>query len=96
VNAAGRTFEEAAEFFSSLKDWLGSHRVEVYDPLQRGISTLVRTVFLLGGGILGGFAIARLFPEFLSGKRARKPAARRINDTDEESKEKLDSKSVRI
>jgi len=86
VNAAGRTFEEAAGFFSSLKDWLGSHRVEVYDPLQRGVGTFVRTLFLLGGGILGGFAIARLFPEFLSGRRSRKPAARRINNDAEELK----------
>ena len=85
VNAAGNAFEEAAGFFSSLKGWLGSHRVEVYDPVQRGISTFVRTLFLLGGGLLGGFALARLFPEWLNGRRPRKPAARRINE-DEESK----------
>ena len=84
ANAVGGTVEEAADFFSSLKDWLGSHRVEVYDPVQRGISTFVGNVFLLAGGILGGFALARLFPEFLSGRRPRKAAVRPIKEIDHE------------
>jgi len=86
VNAAGNAFEEAAGFFSSLKGWLGSHRVEVYDPVQRGISTFVRTLVLWRGGRVGGFALSRLWPEWRRGRRPRKPVARRINE-DEESKE---------
>lgn len=52
------------EFFASAKDWLGTHRVEVYNPVLRTVNTFVHSLFIIGGGVVGGFVLARIFPEF--------------------------------
>jgi hypothetical protein len=74
-----RNLEEMAEFFLSAKKWLGTHHIEVYNPVVRAVSTFVRSVFIAAGGIVGGFMLARLFPDFPCARSTRKPSPRQIN-----------------
>ena len=84
ASGVAKSLEQMAEFFGTAKDWLGTHHVEVYNPVLRTFNTLVRSLFIAGGGIVGGFVLARLFPDFLMTRRApKKPARRRINVSEE-------------
>ena len=83
ASAAVKSLEQMAAFFGTAKDWLGTHHVEVYNPVLRAVNTFVRSLFIAGGGIVGGFMLARLFPDFLPTRRApKKPTPRRLNMTD--------------
>ena len=53
-------------FFTTAKNWLGTHHVEVYNPVLRSVNAFVRSLFIAGGGIVEGFGLARLFPDFLT------------------------------
>jgi hypothetical protein len=80
ASGAPTSLEQMVGFFSSAKDWLGAHRIEVYDPVVRTISTLVRSLFMVAGGVVGGFVLARIFPDFLNIRPpAKKLKSRRIN-----------------
>lgn len=80
TSGAAKSLEHMVGFFSSAKDWLGAHRIEVYDPVARTVSTLVRSLFMVAGGVMGGILLARIFPDFLNIQPpARKLRSRRIN-----------------
>ena len=75
-----KRLEQMVGFFSSAKDWLGTHRIEVYDPVVRTVSTFVRSLFMVAGGVVGGFVLARMFPDFLNMRPpAKRLRSRRIN-----------------
>lgn len=54
------------QVFPTANQCLGTHHIEMYNPVLRAVNTFMRSVIIAAGKIAGGLVLERSFPISLS------------------------------